>query len=33
MRNDGKWVYYRLHSEGLLNTLQGDLHLLDERLA
>lgn len=33
MRNDGKMVYYRLHSEGLLNALRGDLNLLQERLA
>ncbi|WP_374682435.1 ArsR/SmtB family transcription factor [Accumulibacter sp.] len=33
MRNDGKMVYYRLHSEGLLKALQGDLSLLEERLA
>lgn len=33
MRNDGKMVYYRLHSESLLKTLQGDLRLLEERLA
>ena len=33
MRNDGKMVYYRLHSERLLNALKGDLCLLQERLA
>lgn len=33
MRNDGKMVYYRLHSEGLLKALKGDLHLLQQRLA
>lgn len=33
MRNDGKMVYYRLHSEGLLKALKGDLNLLQERLA
>lgn len=33
MRNDGKMVYYRLHSEGLLKALRGDLNLLQERLA
>lgn len=33
MRNDGKMVYYRLHSEGLLKALKGDLRLLEERLA
>lgn len=33
MRNDGKMVYYRLRSEGLLKALQGDFHLLEERLA
>ncbi|EAY56448.1 MAG: transcriptional regulator, ArsR family [Leptospirillum rubarum] len=32
MRNDGKMVYYRLHSEGLLAALKGDLRLLEERL-
>lgn len=32
MRNDGKMVYYRLHSEGLLKALRGDLRLLEERL-
>jgi hypothetical protein len=26
-------VYYRLHSEGLLKALKGDLNLLQERLA
>lgn len=33
MRNDGKMVYYRLHSEGLLKALKGDLRLLEGRLA
>ena len=33
MRNDGKMVYYRLHNEGLLKALKGDLRLLEERLA
>ncbi len=33
MRNDGKMVYYRLHSESLLKALKGDLSLLQERLA
>lgn len=33
MRNDGKMVYYRLHNERLLNALQGDLCLLQQRLA
>lgn len=33
MRNDGKMVYYRLHSEGLLKALKGDFRLLEERLA
>ena len=33
MRNDGKMVYYRLHSESLLNALKGDLCLLQQRLA
>lgn len=33
MRNDGKMVYYRVHSEGLLRALKGDLRLLEERLA
>ena len=33
MRNDGKMVYYRLHSESLLKALKGDLRLLEERLA
>jgi DNA-binding transcriptional ArsR family regulator len=28
MRNDGKMVYYRLHSESLLKALKGDLCLL-----
>ena len=32
MRNDGKMVYYRLHNEGLLGALKGDLRLLEERL-
>lgn len=33
MRNDGKMVYYRLHSKSLLKALKGDLSLLQERLA
>jgi DNA-binding transcriptional ArsR family regulator len=33
MRNDGKMVYYRLHNEGLLKALRGDLRLLEGRLA
>ena len=33
MRNDGKMVYYRVHSEGLLKALKGDFRLLEERLA
>lgn len=33
MRNDGKMVYYRLHNEGLLKALRGDLRVLEERLA
>lgn len=33
MRNDGKMVYYRLRSEGLLQALHGDFRLLEERLA
>lgn len=33
MRNDGKMVYYRLHSEGLLKALKGDFCLLEQRLA
>ena len=32
MRNDGKMVYYRLHSEGLLKALWGDLNMLEDRL-
>ncbi|MHB8165523.1 MAG: ArsR/SmtB family transcription factor [Sulfuricella sp.] len=32
MRNDGKMVYYRVHSEGLLKALKGDFCLLEERL-
>ena len=32
MRNDGKMVYYRVHSEGLLKALKGDMRLLEERL-
>lgn len=32
MRNDGKMVYYRLRSEGLLKALQGDFRLFEERL-
>ena len=33
MRNDGKMVYYRVHSEGMLSALKGDLHILEGRLA
>ena len=33
MRNDGKMVYYRVHSEGMLRALKGDLRLLEKRLA
>ncbi len=33
MRNDGKMVYYQVHSEGLLRALKGDLRLLEKRLA
>ncbi len=33
MRNDGKMVYYRVHSESLLKALKGDFCLLEERLA
>lgn len=33
MRTDGKMVYYRVHSEGLLKALKGDFCLLEERLA
>ncbi|MDA8257126.1 MAG: metalloregulator ArsR/SmtB family transcription factor [Betaproteobacteria bacterium] len=33
MRNDGKMVYYRVQSEGLLKALKGDFCLLEERLA
>lgn len=33
MRNDGKMVYYRVHSESLLKALRGDLSILEERLA
>lgn len=33
MRNDGKMVYYRVHSESLLKALRGDLTILEERLA
>lgn len=32
MRNDGKMVYYRLHSESLLRALKGDLCVLEKRL-
>jgi len=32
MRNDGKMVYYRLHSEDLLKALKGDLSMLEDRL-
>lgn len=33
MRNDGKMVYYRVHSESLLKALKGDFCLLEERLS
>lgn len=33
MRSDGKMVYYRLHNEGLLSALKGDLRVFEERLA
>ena len=33
VRNDGKMVYYRVHSENLLRALKGDLRLLEERMA
>jgi len=33
MRNDGKMVYYRLHSEDLLKALKGDLKMLESRLS
>ena len=33
MRNDGKMVYYRVHSESMLKALKGDLRLLEKRLA
>ena len=33
MRNDGKMVYYRLHSQGLLAALAEGLRLFRERLA
>jgi len=33
MRNDGKMVYCRVHSEILLKALKGDFCLLEERLA
>lgn len=33
MRNDGKMVYYRLQSEILLKALNGDLRVLEKRLA
>ena len=33
MRNDGKMVYYRLHSENMLKVLRGDFCLLEERIA
>lgn len=32
MRNDGKMVYYRVNSEGLLKALKGDLKMLEARL-
>lgn len=32
MRNDGKMVYYRLHSADLLKALKGDLLMLETRL-
>jgi len=32
MRNDGKMVYYRLHSEDLLKALKGDLKMLQAKL-
>jgi len=32
MRNDGKMVYYQLHSEDLLKALKGDLKMLESRL-
>lgn len=31
-RDDGKMVYYRLHSQDLLKALKGDLKMLEERL-
>ncbi len=31
-RDDGKMVYYRLHSIDLLKALKGDLHMLEVRL-
>jgi len=31
-RDDGKMVYYRLHSADLLKALKGDLRMLEERL-
>ena len=33
MRNDGKMVYYRVHSKSLLKALRGDLSILEERMA
>ncbi|MBN6742640.1 winged helix-turn-helix transcriptional regulator [Acidithiobacillus sp. MC6.1] len=33
MRNDGKMVYYRLHSQDLLKALESGLRLFQERLA
>ena len=33
MRNDGKMVYYRVHSESMLKVLRGDFCLLEERIA
>lgn len=32
MRNDGKMVYYRVNSAGLLKALKGDLKMLEARL-
>ena len=32
VRNDGKMVYYQVHSEELLKALKGDFCLLEERL-
>ena len=33
MRNDGKMVYYRVHSAGMLKVLRDDFCLLEERIA